>query len=668
MRYTYIIVTGVFFITVCPWLLLAQINEWPSELGAPVPLSAPDSNGIEYNSSQGLFTRTFKARDSVSIKKSTPYYGVNQTVDFELDNDSWFSTKNQYFDLSGEALKKALLPGISMGLEWTPVLLLKTQRSTQGVLGSVEAGPVIKAQPFGVPIKMHGGASVRGTNENVGAIALNKYGTLSKDKGYYAGVEFGEPSQPLPFLPLHLNFKGYGRSMGASRLITGTGSALFYYKVSSGDSVFALYADSLTNGRDAFLGQAQGKPHFIDDPEKSERSNQFQAGIKGKSRYFLQPGFIYSFAERDLFYKGMAGNRKTSENAVNVLCKTDTLFPVSYSGGIRIGWEREEKNSFYSYDTNGSMTSRTAGTNQSISLYDYTAYRIAMLNSVAKYLPNGIGVSYIFDMSRYSEDYPNYYISNKRIVRSGLDKDIINNRHKITLVPIPSSWGKSSLYFEYSKNTVNFIKKEMSGNSTIDNFYRLGGEGDFVVFEKCSLSEAMSLDAKVRRYAFPETKIGKPPSYSRKWSSSTFFDVAATGWLTFKTEWQETYWDYGTWNGKEYIDTTTLPSSEEAAAYQEYYAIIDKAWEHGVKVSAAIRLFDGCIVNAGCSYLYRDIRNYDVVLKQYTPRSNAGHLVSPFASAFYQAGPQLVFQADFKRTFDVIDKFWDIHVSLNGVF
>jgi hypothetical protein len=655
--------------------LFGQAGEWPLQLSIPQPLVVTDSNRVEYGSDQNLYIRTFKAKDSLAILKNTASYGVNQNFDFELENDSWLETKGQYFDLSGEAIKKGLPLGISAGLEWTPVLLLMQKSSWQGMLGSIEAGPVVKFAPFGIPVTLHGGASGRGINDSLSSISTSQLGQLQRDKGYYAGAELGAPAKPIPFLPLYVNANGYGRSMGTSKLLAGTASALLYYGFPSGDSLFARYDDSLTNGRDAFLGQAQGKPHVIDDPEKNERSFQVLAGIRGKPRYFFMPGAYYSYSEHTLSYTGEFGNRKNTANAVSAVLKTDPLFPVTYSGGITITWEREDRHAFFASQASGGMSLPTNlfmkdREGNVVSLDDNRGYRISMVHSLSKYFSNGMGAEYTSDISRYSKDYPNFFVVNGDTMRRDppLDNDIIINRQKVTLVPIPSAWAKMTLFGEYSKNLTNYIRKEMSGNNTIDWFYRVGGTFDATIFERCTLSEALSADAKVTRYVFPETKRGKPPPYSRKLSSLAVLDAAVTGWLNLKTEWGETYWDYGTWNGREYLDSSSLALAQQAAAYKDYYAIVDKTWQHSLTLSAAVRLFDLCFINAGCSYQYLDVRQFDQVTREYSLTNYAGSRVSPTASLSYQIGPQLLFKAAVVRTFDIRDKFWDVHVSLNGAF
>jgi hypothetical protein len=303
-----------------------------------------------------------------------------------------------------------------------------------------------------------------------------------------------------------------------------------------------------------------------------------------------------------------------------------------------------------------------------VSLDDNQGYRISMIHSLAKYFSNGMGAEYTSDISRYSKDYPNFFVVNGDTMRRDppLDNDIIINRQKVTLVPIPSAWAKMTLFGEYSKNLTNYIRKEMSGNNTIDWFYRVGGTFDATLFGRCTLSEAMSADAKVTRYVFPETKRGNPPTYSRKLSSLAVLDAAVTGWLSLKTVWSETYLDFGTWNGKEYLDSLALASVQ--STYKDYYAIVDKTWQHGISLSAVVRLFDVCFVNAGCSYQYLDVRQFDQVTREYALNNFAGSVVSPSASLSYQINPRLLFKAGIARTYNVNSKFWDIHISLNGAF
>ncbi len=651
-----------------------QVNSWPQILVVPTPVPQADSNRTAYGSDQNLYIRTFKSKDSVTITSNSASLGVDQNVDYELINDSRFNTEDQFYDLSGRFVRKRFPLGLSAGLEWTPVLILNQRTSREGILGSIEAGPVLEANPFGIPVSVHGGGTARAWTDSLGVVNAAEYDAISRDKGFYAGGEIGSPTKPLPLIPLIVNVRGYGRSMGTSRLVSGTGFAFFHASLPTGDSCFVAYADSLTNGRDAFLGQAQGKPQFIDDPEKTERSYQVSAGIKGKPRLFLIPEAVYTYAEHTLSYRDVWGDKKNTDNSVNFLLGTDSMFPVTYAGGIKIDWEREEKHSLTA-DEGGSatLTPQLQLMNlegQLASLDDYTGFRAAMIHTLQKYFKNGIGAEYTFDISRYSKDYPVFYVSGRDTIRPDppLDNDIIVNRQRLTLVPIPSSWGKASLFGEYSKNLTNYIKKEKSGDNTIDQFYRVGGSAGFVVAQRCTLSEAMSADAKVTSYEFPETKRGSPPPYSRKWTSLFLFDVAAASWLTFMAEWKETYCDFGWWNAREYIDSSVLANSPAASTEGDYYAIVDKSWQHGIKLTAAATVQNTGQLAAGFSYEYNDLREFNVLNRDYSLLPTAGSRVTPFASVSYMLERRLQFHAAFGRTFDVHENIWDIHVSLTGVF
>jgi|WetSurMetagenome_2_1015567.scaffolds.fasta_scaffold01936_2 hypothetical protein len=652
-----------------------QLGSWPQVLAVPAPAPEPDSNATAYGSDQSLYIHTFKSKDSLCIMSNDAVWGVNQNVDYALTNDSRFNTKDQFYDLSGGFVRKGLPLGLSAGLEWAPVLIVNKRTSREGGLGSIEAGPVVSANPWGIPVFIHGGGTARGWTDSVGVVSMSRYDSLSRDKGFYVGADIGSQVKPLPFLPLIVNVRGYGRSMGTSKLVSGTGFALLYLRLPTGDSCFALYADSLTNGRDAFLGQDQGKPHFINDPDKTERSYQVTAGIRGHPRLFVVPGVVYSYNERTLSYHDVWGDKKNTDHSVYFMLATDSLFPVAYSGGIKIDWEREDKHSL-SFDAGGGtepLSPQLSILNlegKLASLDDYRAFRVQMVHSLQKYFKNGMGAEYTFDISRYSKDYPVFYVSGRDTIRPDppLDNDIIINRQKLTLVPIPASWGKASLFGEYSRNHTNYLKRKMSGNNAVDQLYRVGGNLGFVVAKRCTLSEAMSADAKVTEYVFPEVKRGSPPPYSRKWVSQLLLGLSATGWLTAAAEWKETYCDFGTWNAREYLDSTALAEMADPSAYRDYYAIRDKSWEHDLKLTLAATVPDVGQITAGCSYQYLDFREFDVTSRTYAPLSTAGTRVTPFASVSYQLDKRLQFFAGFAKTFDIHENYWDIHVSLSGVF
>jgi hypothetical protein len=577
-------------------------------------------------------------------------------------------------DLSGEALKKNVFDGVSAGLEWTPVVSFYQRGQSKGILGSAEAGPQLRLVPFGVPVKLHAGGAARSWDDNIlTRLGDVRYGDFSRDNGYYAGAEFGNPLQPVRSLPLYVNFKGYGRSMSASNLIAGTASALWYHAIRNGDSLFVVYADSLINGKDAYLGQVQGKPRLINDPLKEERSMQVSAGYKGKTRYFLWPGAVYSYGRHTVSFpsQGLWGDRKNTDQSINFILQTDTSFRVTYKGGFRVDWENEDKlydKNVPAFLTQSNMDSLEAN------LQDYTGYRVAMVNFLSYYFKSGIGIEYTSDVSRYSKEYPNTYLipnpaaQTDSVRRYGLDNDIIVNRQRIAVTPVPSSWVGSSLFFETSTNLTNYVKHENSKINTIDWLYRIGTTVSCNVFDRCTVSEAMSADVRETRYKFPEVNKGNPPPYARKWSSLLLLNSPLYRSLTCRLEWKESYNDHGTWNSIEYLDDAALSDTALMAHFHEYYAIEEKWWQHGIRTSVSLHFMNNSVASAGIYYHYSDTRDYDAGRHAYVLSDLAGSQVEPFVSLEFHPNSEIVLKSAIAYMFDKQGNYWDITISLIGVF
>jgi hypothetical protein len=646
--------------------LFGQVQDWPSILGLP-PQAAPsvDSNGILVGTEQSLYMRRLRSLDTATIMKNTPAYGVNQNVDYELTNDYWSGTRSQFLDMSGEAVKKNLPFGMTAGLEWVPVCIYNRYPSSLGVLGSVEAGPVMHFQPFGIPVMVHAGGAARAWNDSLTqSLTASRYDELSRDKGLYAGVELGSSTLPLAHLPMYLNFKGYDRSMDSSTLVAATGSVLLYHAMPNGDSLFGLYSDSLVNGN-TVLGQNGNVPRFINDPMKTERAFGLSAGFKGATRLFLDPAAVISYNQHSLSYhdqQNLIPDRTNTDCALLLVLSTVPAFPISYKGVLKIDWGDDQNSAILKA---GQEVSNSL---LAVDLDSYKSYRVALDQCVSKFYPNGMGVEYAFDISRFSRDYPNFYIQNNDTVRSNNDNDIIVNKQKVTVVPVPVSWGNATLFYEFSKNLSNYIKKEKSGQNTIDWFYEVGATYKNTVFGRCTLSEATSADAKVTRYAFPEMNRGNPPPYSRKWTSLTIANVSLSRRLVLSTELDETYSDNGTLDSREYLDTTELQDQEFMAGYKDYYAIAEKLWEHDIKLSLDVKVLEPLLVGAGCGYEVNDAKTFDILSNTYVTAGYAGTRISPFVRIKSDFSKRFGGRALIMYNFDSKENFWDILISLNGEF
>jgi hypothetical protein len=650
--------------------LSGQILEWPSLFAIPHENPAADSNGVRLGTEQSFYLKSLKSDDTVTILENSPRYGLSQTADYELTEDYWSNARNHFLDLSGEAVKKSLPLGISAaGLEWRPVLLYQRQSAGLGVLGAMEAGPIIRMQPYGVPVLVHGGVTGRAWEDDItGSLDVNQYKSMFHDKGVYGGVELGDQYAPLMKMPLYMNFKGYGRSMGMSNLVAATGYALLYHAMPNGDSIFALYADSLVNGN-AVLGQTGGKPRLIDDPAKVERAFQLSAGFKGTPRLFLEPAVVFSYNQHSLDYLNrvnQSSDRLSRDYVLHFLLSTVPDFPVTYAGGFRVDWQNQQR-------LNGNPPSSEGvapdlGSVQ-IDLDDYKAYHVSLFQKASKYLSNGMGIEYSFDISRFSREYPvSYYLRGGDTIGTNNDNDLIVSKQKLTVVPMPASWGSATLYYDFSKNLSYFIKQDKSSRNEIDWLYSIGATYKNTVFGRCTLSEATSADANVTRYAFPVMNRGSPPPYSRKWTSLTIANTPLTRRVGVSAELQETYSDDGTLNSREYLDTNLLGNQEFMATYRDYYSVYTKIWIHNIKFAVSLHAMENLLMQAGCAYQLNDAKNFDGLSFSYVPTPQAGRRTSPFAILEFKMSKHLAGRAAVTYNFDTYLNFWNIRIFLNGEF
>ncbi len=664
-----LILLPVPIVVLCAGLLCAlsgQVLEWPALFALPHENPASDSNCVQLGTEQGFYLKSLKSADSIMILRNSPKYGISQNAMYELTDDYWSGARNQFLDLSGEAVKKWLPLGLTAGLEWRPVLLYQRQSSSLGALGALEAGPVMRLRPFGIPVMLHAGGTARAWEDSL--FDIDHYDEMNRDKGMYGGIELGDPNAPIVHMPLVLNFKGYGRSMGTSNLVAATGYALLYHVMPTGDSLFALYTDSLVNGN-AQLGQTGGKPRLLDDPSRNERAFQLSAGVKGSPRLFLVPAAVFSYNQHSLVYLNQLNlslDRKSRDYTLRLLLSTLPDFPITYCGGFRIDWENQQRLNGNPAAARG--VASDLGSAQ-IDLDDYNAYHVSMVHNLSKYFSNGMGIAYSFDISRFSREYPlSFYLRGSDTIGTNNDNDLIVNKQKVTIVPIPASWGNATLYYDFSRNLSEFIKQDKSGKNETDWLYRIGATYKNTVFGRCTLSEATSADANITRYVFPAMNRGSPPPYSRKWTSLTIADVPLARRASASMELNETYSDDGTLNSREYLDTALLQNKEFMAAYQDYYAIYTKIWIHQIKAAVLLRAMEKLSVNVGCAYQLNDARNFDALRLTYGPTPQAGRRISPFTLLEFQASKRLAGKAAITYNFDTYMNFWDVRITLNGEF
>ena len=364
---------------------LCQVSQWPVSLQLPEQGEAPaDSSRVGFVSGQNLYINTFKNHDSLTLRHVDSLYTAGQSMVYDLNNDALFNSRNQYIDMSGMVLRKNAFHGISLGLDWTPTIVINSLNGSEGVLGSMDIGPIVRLNPWHIPVSLRAGAAAKTWNDslssNLKQVRMNQF---RNDKGYYGAFEIGDAVRPVFNLPLYFNAKVYDRSMENSKLVAAIGSALLIRGLPTGDSLFILYADSLINGKDAALGQGQdGKTRYTNIAQRMERSYQVTGGLKGKQRLFLLPAMTYSLSRYTFANYSEANSlsdRRDANNTVNFMLATRPDFFIKYSGGLCIDWETEDR-------VPGGLSSLIANSDGSnldslrVSLNGYNGYKATMAN------------------------------------------------------------------------------------------------------------------------------------------------------------------------------------------------------------------------------------------------------------------------------------------------
>jgi hypothetical protein len=658
----------------------AQVNEWPYDLRiqGPIEPSEIDSHSVGLISQQSLYMNTIISTDSLWLSHDNMAYRLRQAAYYRLEKNDLFQSQKQYFDLSGAALKKKwLLPWASMGIDWTPLLLLNSSKVNHALSGSLDIGPVIQSNLLSLPIALRGGFAGKLQSDS---FSINNFhnplsGNSQRDKGVYGSFDIGDANVPLFSLPLFFKVKGYGRSQETSKLFTAIGSALFCRDLSSGDTLSLLYADSLINGSGAVLGDegAQGKSFFMDIPQSIIRSYQAKGGIQGKYRWHLQPAFFYSFARRSTQYPAgksqsntynQLSDRQNTVRSINAMMRSDSSSSVYYCGGLRIDLEKEEK-LFKSAIIMNRMIDPSNSDTLKVKLNDYDGYRAMMKHVLSLRTKNGACAEYSFTISRYLKTYPNFYLDESlKKVESNEDKDWIIQNHHLDLTPISGAKGKITITGEYSTNLSYNLKEEKSASNSMDYFYLIGGNSFYFLSEKLKVEASASADVKRTTYIFPEKylKMGLlPPSYSREITAQGALTWIQNKKNTLRTEWREHYEDDGYWFDKESINLNIPSYDSVKAAFKPYYGKERTQWRHSLSVKDSIAINRYLLLTTGSSLEYIYQKKFNDLLGGYsTDASQTRYVIVPFITMESPINKNLSLKARIKRNIDTVkDDYWD---------
>jgi hypothetical protein len=613
---------------------LGQSNQWPAFFSVPEKVtSREDSASLAITSNAKVFESYEKNRTTLEWRPSLAASRLSQRGIFETSHEETNNATNQYIDLSGSIIKDSVLPGNgNVGIEWTPVSFFNLRQSGSGFQTTGDLGPLVEMSVHDVPIMVKGGISGNSWSDSLPpSITRSRMEDIHGDAGFYGACRIGDSVRPLLGTSLYANGGAFVRSISQAGLAVITGSALFAHGLGSGDSLFAYYGDSLSNGKENFWGAAGagGRQQYINTPWRIARSFLAAGGIKWKERFALQPSVIYSFAENSVAYptlQSVLSDVKQSLHSFNAQLGTRNSLPVVYQGGFKISWGDEEW--LFGSDLSELAFSNYRRTPRQIDslrvkLGDYWKYQASSDHALNISLPHEIQVTYKLSAYRDSRTYTFRYMENGDSVRNNNDNDriTVNNRAGISI----SQWHTidAELYGEYSSYTLNYLKAEHSADNYTEDGFRFGLNLQYRPSERFFIDERISADAEISDYLYKQVHLNpfSPPPYKRR-----FVSLFTTVWnpidgLELHGRWVENLYDNGYWYGREYRTEDSLKN------VSDFYAIENKTIDYTLEAGCAMvrtifRLEGGC--------LFREIYDQRFEENEYHSRLIDGHIVEPY--------------------------------------
>jgi len=662
---------GISFLLLCR-TAYGQADIWPQQLLLPQAvdsLAVPDTHSVYFSSQQTLYIQTLKNHDSLELVHNDSLYDIRQTAIYDLKNENTTAatSRTQYFDMSGSLLKKYSGKALALGFDWTPSMLLNMQNTVQSLLGSIDIGPVVRFQPFNIPLTLRGGASALSWSDSIPLQLLKA--EVNNSLGGYAGFELGNFTQPLSCIPLYINAHGYGRSNANAGLISGIGTALYTNTLSTGDTVFALATDSLINGNNATLGQnLDGKSRFSNIDRRYEQSYQYTGGLKAKERFFLQPGFVYSYSQysfKNYSLRNALSDKQNTDNMVQFVLNSSPVHPIAYSGGLRVDWEHED----WLYGKHlGTIADSLNIDSLRVNLNDYTGYKASTSHTLTINAGHDCKLTYTFDITRYAKTYGNFYLLNGDTVRNNNDNDWIVQHQRIDLIPISSATWKTQFTGEYSENLRYNLRAEKSAYNYIDYLYRIGSATTFIPDSNLHFEENAIAEVDKTEYSYPVERVklnidNTPPAYSRKFTSRFTAVWKQSKTLSFKAEWGERFWDNGYWLDKIYLDTLVYTNDSLINAFTPYYAVQQKSWDHSLTLAGILTLGKYLRLETGSPVECVVFSEY----KKTTYSTTVSYTITPYILLQSELNSTFNIQCRLKRyIYTRSDDYWDLNFCITA--
>lgn len=559
-------------IIICIFTVSAQTDYWPEVLKAPIPEEPRDSNKVDITLKQKLRNDIYKTNNAININRNDSIKRLEQKVSYELSDDNSLGLQNHYLDLSGLFLRKKIpFRFSSLGLEWAPTAAFnrrpddfdeKTQRpiySSNGI-GSMRLGPVISIDYLNMPIHLSGGGAVDLWNPelpfNPGYHDVEE---AKGDPGFYGSVRMGDNRKPLiegiPFFAEGNIFGRYMNRVDNAKITNGEVNALFFNDVTFADTLFLYAADTLSKGRTAFLSeQVGGAARYSSTPDRTNNSLQAICGLKNFGNFFLKPSLAYTWAMSSVAYpvhEDIVGDERLMTHTISCMAKNGSAKIINYLGGISFTYENEDW--LYKDEVSDTLTENNSDS-LFMNLQDYKNYNLKMFHTIGREFTNSFGFNYSFIIRGYKKIYPNFYNTDYDTVpvRYVYDNDNVDLNHiiDVTLFSLPRI--RVTTLFDYFKNKLVYLRKEMSAYNKAERTYRIEVTCNINPDSSSGLDGTIGAFAKTEEYHFPEYQENSYPM-SRRFYSKLKGRLGINDRMLIEGIWSELYLDDGN-----YVDSVDI--------------------------------------------------------------------------------------------------------------
>jgi hypothetical protein len=613
----------------------AQIAQDSSQTADSVPTTnTADSSAIAL-SSKTTYYHTFRTQNRLDYLRQITRGTLEQSAVYQYTQLSSRSSV-QFADLSGNIMYRNFrIDGLDAGFIWTPVVSYSKQ-NVGALQGNANIGPVVSHRLAGVPYTVQAGLYGYTWNDSITPWLLSASdGEYTTKPGLFGSFSLGDGAMKTGSLPLAFSVNGWGRTAGGNNLGLLRGGALYKTELpvfGGGDTLFVHAGDSITNGKELYIGESVGSSFVSNTSWRTSHSFSGTAGVALKERFALLPRIYYRYGLHSIMYPSdneSLNDIRYTGRSTGLTLRLRENERIDYIGGIEFTWKYEDwlfKKEFSDSTIPDDDNRNAYIINQSDHYSD-----IARTDHHVKItLPARLHVRYHLAASKDSKRYPFVYREKQRdtsFKRNENENDRIQTDHLLSLHYDLDSSVNVQLYGKYGIMYHYYYHENRCAESRTTKEYRAGINAGLSI-GPFKLREHLFMDAEVSDYYFKkigDKPIGAPP-YNRDFSSTLSGKWNINDMLSLNGNWVHLFSDDGYWYGTAY-----WPDS--SGIDHEYYAIDRKGTQYWIYF-----WFEYLFPYGKCSVgsKFRDVfeRRYDFATKTYKISNlDIGYGIEPYMLA-----------------------------------